>query len=408
MSEKKADLILFGGKVYTFDAAGTEPSAIAVSEGQILAVGSDDEIVKLAGPEARKMHLAGAVVLPGLIDSHFHAESVGQVSQMTFLYDARSVAEIVARLKEHAKKTSGLIIGRGGNFHPTSLAEGRLPTAADLDSVATDRPVMITDVNKTIVNSFVLRDIDTDDVPPGGEVPKDASGQPLGIFCYAAKAMTPIGGQGDVSVTDISQKKAILRGLECGARMGLTGVLDALGSLASIAALRAIDGERGLPIRVSVMPCLGKIELAGVTLGGIRPTDLEEIDASHGLNEGRLTFGPAKLLFDCMIMHRTALMYEPYVGHPDNLGMSWISEEVLQQQIDEAFDAGWPVGIHTTGARGTDIVASAIEKGIEKAGGAPGRCHLIHAYWTLDKPRRPGNRQSGKRSVACNNKSPLC
>jgi predicted amidohydrolase YtcJ len=78
-------------------------------------------------------------------------------------------------------------------------------------------------------------------------------------------------------------------------------------------------------------------------------------------------------------------MYEPYVGQPDNFGSSRVSEEELQRQIDEAFAAGWPVGVHTTGDRGIDIVASALKKGIEKVGQAPGRCHLIHVYFPREK-----------------------
>lgn len=372
MTDKTADLILFGGKVYTLDAAGTTATAIAVSKGQILAVGSDDQIEKLAGLGTRKIDLAGAIVLPGLIDSHIHVPGVGHMSEMAFLYDAWSIAEILDRLKEHAKKTTGAVGGRGGNFHETSLAEGRLPTAADLDSVATDRAVMITDVNKTIVNTLVLRDIDTNDIPPGGEVPKDASGKPLGIFLYAAKAMTPIIGPSD-SVSTILMEEAITRGLEAAARVGLTGVLDGGANRESIAAYRAIERERGLPIRASVMPL------------NVRPAELEKIGASAGLKEGRLTFGPIKLGFDRWIMHKTAMLYEPYVGQPDSFGRSRVTEEELQQQIDEVFSAGWPVGIHTTGDRGIDIVASAVEKGIEKAGQAPGRCHLIHVYLPREK-----------------------
>ncbi|MBC8446398.1 MAG: amidohydrolase [Chloroflexi bacterium] len=373
MTDKTADLILFGGKVYTLDAAGTTATAIAVSKGQILAVGSDEQVEKLAGSGARRVDLAGAVVLPGLIDSHIHIPFVGGRSEAAFLYDAWSVAEIIHRLRERAQQTSGAVIGVGGNFHRTSLAEGRLPTAVDLDRVATDRPVMITDVNKTIVNNIVLCNIDTDDVPPGGEVLKDSSGKPQGGFLYAAKQMTPLGGQGDVILADISTEEAIIRGLESAARLGLTGVLDAWADLETIAAFRAVERQRGLLIRVSAMPF------------DAAPSELEQVGITAGLNEGRLTIGPIKLLFDLFVMHKTALMYEPYVGQAGNFGMSQISQEELQRRIDEAFGAGWPVGIHTTGDRGIDIVASAVEKGIEKAGGPPGRCHLIHVYFPTDK-----------------------
>jgi len=387
MTDKIADLILSGGKVHTLDATGTTATAIAVQKGKILAVGSDDQTEKLAGPGARRINLAGATVVPGLIDSHIHISGVGQVSEMAFLFDAWSIAEIVDRLKEHAQKTPGTVVGRGGNFHKSSLAEGRLPTAADLDSVATDRPVIITDVNKTIVNSFVLRSIDPDDVPPGGEVPKDASGKPLGIFLYAAKMMTPLGGPA-ASVSDISTEEAIVRGLREAARLGHTGILDAIVNLESIAAYRAIEREQGLPIRASIMPRLrsatpGELKRMGPLT--VTMADLEQIGASAGLQEGRLTFGPIKLGFDRWIMHKSALMYEPYVGQENHFGSTGVPEEELQRQIDEAFGAGWPVGIHTTGDRGVDIVASAIEKGIEKVGQAPGRCHLIHVYYPTDK-----------------------
>lgn len=387
MSTKEADLVLLGGNVCTLDAASSRATAIAVGKGRILAVGSDTEIEKLADPDTQRIELGGAVVLPGLIDSHIHISGVGQVSEMAFLFDAWSIAEILERLKERAEKTSGPVVGRGGNFHETSLAEGRLPTAADLDKVAVDRPVMITDVNKTIVNSFVLRDIDIDDVPPGGEVPKDASGKSLGIFLYAAKIMTPLGGPA-ASGARISTKEAVIRGLEAAACMGLAGVVDAGINMEMIAAYRAIERERGLPIRASIMPRLRSATQAERERLGpkiVSMPDLKEIGASAGLQEGRLAFGPIKLGFDRWIMHRTALLYEPYVGQPDNFGRTGVPEEELQRQINEAFSAGWPVGIHTTGNRGVDIVASAIEKAADKVGEPSQHSHLIHVYFRADK-----------------------
>lgn len=398
MVDQNADVILLGGKVHTLDATGTVATAVAVSKGKILAVGSDDQVIRFADPTTRRMNLAGAVVLPGLIDSHIHVTDVGKVSDMAFLYDVRSVAEILDRLKQQANTTSGAVGGRGGNFHETSLAEGRLPTAADLDRVATDRPVMITDVNKTIVNTFALRNINTSTIPLGGEVPTDASGKPLGIFLYAAKGMTPLPGPSS-SVADITTEEAIVRGLQAAARMGLTSVLEPspVLDLESLAAYRTVARDQRLPIRVSVMPphvTATELKRIGIPIKplDVKPAELGEIGISPGLKEGLLSFGPIKMAYDSWIMHRTAMMYESYAGQPDNFGSSWISEEELQRKIDEAFDAGWPVGIHTTGDRGVDTVAAAIERGLEKVGQAPGRSHLIHVYWPREKALKIASR----------------
>jgi predicted amidohydrolase YtcJ len=103
------------------------------------------------------------------------------------------------------------------------------------------------------------------------------------------------------------------------------------------------------------------------------------------MTEGRLAFGPIKLFFDYYLMHRTALMYDPYIGQPDNRGRTSIPAEELERRIDGAFAAGWPVGIHTTGDHGIDLTTQALVRGMERAGGAPGRCHLIHAYFPSDE-----------------------
>jgi len=372
MTSSAADLILTNGKIYTLDAAGTIASAVAVADEQIKAVGSDEQIARLASPRTRRIDLAGAVVLPGIIDSHIHVAALGKVSDSAFLYDARSIAEIIERLREHAGRTSGAIIGRGGNFHESALAEGRLPVASDLDKVATDRAVMIIDVNKTIVNSYVLRGIDAAEVPPGGEVPTDSEGRPLGIFLYAAKKMTPLPGQSDTP-TEIPVEEAIRRGLDCCARLGITGVIDASVGADLIATYRALAQRSDLPIRVTALP--RRVSSADLAAMGIWPD----------LAEGRLAFGPIKLFFDGFIMHRTALMYEPYEGRPDNAGHSWIPQQELQEKIEEALDAGWPVAVHTTGDRGMDLVVAALQEAMAATGKPLGRSHLIHCYFPTQR-----------------------
>jgi len=370
---EKADLILTGGVVHTLDAAGTEATAVAVRGDTILAVGTDDEIERLAGQDAKRIPLAGATVVPGLVDSHLHVAAIGRMSRLALLFDARSIAEICDRLKEQAARTAGPVIGQGGNFHEASLAEGRLPTAADLDRVATDRPVMIGDVSKSIVNSFVLKGIDTRDVPQGGRVLESRSGRPLGIFLYAAKRMTPLAGQFAAGGEADPLPVAVEKGLRICAAFGLTGVLDGASGLDLIAAFRSLQERKALPIRVTMMPW------------ATTPRALDGIGASPGGREGRLTFGPIKVFSGCFIMHKTALMYEPYEGEPEHRGTVKLPLAEMQRQITEAFTGGWPVGIHLAGDREIDLAAAQIERGIAKAGGQPGRSHMIHAYFPREK-----------------------
>jgi predicted amidohydrolase YtcJ len=371
--EATPDLILLHGKVHTLDPNGGTATGVAIREGRIHTVGSDREMESLAGPETERLDLAGAVVVPGLIDSHCHIVSVGHTVDAVLLYDAWSIDEIIDRLREWGERHPGPILGRGGNFHETSLAEGRLPTAEDLDKVSAERPVMITDVNKTIVNSVALREIDVTDVPEGGEVLMDAAGKPTGVFLYAAKRMTQLAAQGSAIVADISTEEAIVRGLESAAQLGLTGIVNPGTNLDEIAAFRAVAKEGRLPIRADIMP------------RGVTPDELSDAGVTYGMREGWLTLAPIKLGYDRWVMHKTALLYDPYVGEPDNFGITRVSAEELQRRINAAFAAGWPVGIHATGDRGIDVVASAIETGYEEVGEPCGRCHLVHVYFPTKK-----------------------
>ena len=205
---------------------------------------------------------------------------------------------------------------------------------------------MITDVNKSIVNSLVLSDIDTGDVPPGGEVPLGSDGRPLGIFFYAAKRMTPLGGQADTP-SEMSLEQAILKGLEFCARLGITGVVAASSTPEEIAVYGRLASQNELPLRVTALPRMTPIELSA-------------LGAAPGLEQGLFTFGPIKLVYDAFVMHKTALMYEPFEGEPENVGRLAVEREAFDRRLKEAIAGGWPVAIHTTGDRVMDETVDAL------------------------------------------------
>ena len=104
-NELCADLIVTGGKIVTLDPAETIAQAVAVRDGKILKVGSDDDVQARAGAETIRISAGGKLVVPGLIDGHAHMAREGLKDVLPSLSGCRSVADILDRIRELAKVT---------------------------------------------------------------------------------------------------------------------------------------------------------------------------------------------------------------------------------------------------------------------------------------------------------------
>lgn len=386
------DQILTNGRILTRPPSTARAEAVAVSKGRIAAVGTNVEVLALKGEGTAVWDLQGRTVIPGLIDTHMHPIALGRVLGDVDLYHAASIAEIVERLSERAAHTppDRAVVGRAACLDEAALAEGRLPTCQDLDRVSADRPVMIADVNKTIVNSAVLRQMDlapgTPD-PPHGRIGRDPrTGEPNGIFFFAAKSLTPLGAQSG-SGEDLPPEQALIRAQEACLRVGLTSVIDGSASLEAIRAWQALQRSGELRLRATLMPPIRLLQ---------RPRELEECGIAYGAREGRLSVGPLKIFFDPFVMHKTALMYDPYEGEPDNRGYATMEVGQLRGYLQQAVAARWPVGIHTTGDRGIDLVSESLADTLSQAGPLLGPSHLIHVYFPTEQAlQRLGQWQVG-------------
>src|SRR6185437_4196772 len=154
-----ADLVIWGGPIYTAVDARPKVEAVAVSHGRIAFAGGRAGARALVGPKTKVIDLAGAALFPGFTDSHAHLGEIGDRELTLNLEGSKSAAEVTQRLKAYLAehKPTGVVVGRG--WIETGWPEGRFLQKGDLDAVAPDIPVLLTraDGHALTANSAALR-----------------------------------------------------------------------------------------------------------------------------------------------------------------------------------------------------------------------------------------------------------
>ena len=196
------DTILHSGKVITVDPADSLQQAIAIRGKHILAVGSNEEILQLAGTQSRMLDLQGHTVIPGIVDIHAHLDREGLKTIYPTLEGLGSISAILQRVKELVDRSRTgewvvtMPVGDPPNYAdiPQSLAEGRFPNRHDLDAISPDNPVYIKGIwtpwnvppSVSIANSAALQlaGINRDTQSPDSTVTieRDETGEPTGVF----------------------------------------------------------------------------------------------------------------------------------------------------------------------------------------------------------------------------------
>ena len=231
-----ADLILHNGRITTLDRQKPEASAAAIRDGRFLAVGTESEVMALAGPATQRIDLKGRRVIPGLIDSHMHIIRGGLNYNMELRWDGvRSLADAMRMLKEQVDRTPAPQWVRVvGGFTEHQFAEKRLPTLDEVNAVSPDTPVFILHLyDRAVLNAAALRAVgytrETPD-PSGGEIQRDAQGNPTGLLIarpnatilYATLSKGP-------KLPPEYQKNSTRHFMREVNRLGVTGVIDAGG-----------------------------------------------------------------------------------------------------------------------------------------------------------------------------------
>jgi predicted amidohydrolase YtcJ len=231
-----ADVILHHALIVTLDKSRPTASAVAVKDGKFLAVGDDADIMVFAGPATKVVDLKGKRVLPGLIDNHTHVIRGGLNYNMELRWDGvRSLADALDMLRRQVAITPAPQWVRVvGGFTEHQFIEKRLPTLDDINAIAPDTPVFLLHLyDRALLNGAALRAVgytkDTPE-PPGGEITRDAKGNPTGLLLAKPNAgilyATLAKGPKLPLEYQINSTRHFMRELN---RLGVTGVIDAGG-----------------------------------------------------------------------------------------------------------------------------------------------------------------------------------
>lgn len=230
------DLILHNGRFTTLDRSNPTATAVAIQDGLFLEVGSDSEIMALAGAGTKIVDLKGKRVLPGLIDNHTHVVRGGLNYNMELRWDGvRSLSDAMDMLKRQVAITPAPQWVRVvGGFTEHQFAEKRLPTIEEINAIAPDTPVFLLHLyDRALLNGAALRAVgysrDTPN-PPGGEITRDANGNPTGMLLAKPNAgiLYSTLAKGPKLPLDyqVNSTRHFMRELN---RLGVTGVIDAGG-----------------------------------------------------------------------------------------------------------------------------------------------------------------------------------
>jgi predicted amidohydrolase YtcJ len=332
--------ILFNGNIHTVDSASPHAEAIAIAGGRFLAVGTNDEIRRLATARTKKLDLGGKTVVPGFIDTHSHPASSGLRHLREVDCDLRSIAQIQAAIAKRAAETPPGEWVLGFKYDDTKTAERRPLTRQDLDRVAGNHPVAISHRggHSLYVNSLALEKADINDKtldPAGGRFDRDSAGKLTG--CVRELARDPLNRKivKEYSRADRQEGVSIISKML--ARTGITSVHDTGGTPGDLRAYQ--DAREAGELKVRVYCFIGNAHIAKMIAAGVRT----------GLGDEWVRVGGMKLVCDGSISERTARLSQPYIGRPDDFGILVMDEAELYRYARQAHEAGWQIGTHCNG-----------------------------------------------------------
>ncbi len=317
-----ADRVYRNGVIFTADGRNATAEALAIRDGRIVYVGSNQGLAAFVGGATAVVDLKGKFLMPGLIDGHMHPLEAGAVLLKCSLnYESLTVAEMQRRIQScldgEASKEPDAWLEVVSWFQESMRPAGVKTSRATLDALKTKRPIIVVSSfgHTALVNSRALAlakfTASTPD-PVGGKIWRDAAGEPTGLLEDAAYEPFSAFLPKPTAEENIAAAKAALKAMS---KQGVTSFLDAAAPAESIAAFAQVRKAGGLTGRAHFAPVISPSE-AGDLPGAVARV----VALAKQYDEGTIGVAPgitvrnAKLFLDGVIAAPalTGAMREPY------------------------------------------------------------------------------------------------
>jgi predicted amidohydrolase YtcJ len=361
LAQQTADIIFVNGDIYTGAVLSYMPGskaptpqrvqALAVRDGRIIAVGSNNEVRKLHGKTTRTVDLQGRFVMPGFNDAHLHLASAGFEKLNVNLVGTKSLDEMKARVADRVRTAAPgeWILGRGWDH--TMWAGQKLPTRQDLDSVTAGHPAYFVRVDGhiAIANSAALKTAGITKetkLPVGGSVDFE-NGELTGIIRESAQQLViekippPLAAQ---------RRRALELAFADAVAHGITSVQDN-SPWEDFLVMEDMERQGDLPIRVTEW------------LNFKDPIETLQVHrAHHTQTDPMLHTGMLKGFMDGSLGSRTAALLQPYSDDPKNTGLPQFDQETLDRLTRERVLAGFQIGFHAIGDNGVEMALHSFQE----------------------------------------------
>ena len=364
LAQAPPDTIYYNGAILTV-AAQPSAQAVAIRGDRFTAVGSNAEVLKTAGPQTRKIDLAGKCIVPGIVETHVHpiGAALSEIDGPVPVVHSIKELQDYLRAQDHKLPKGKLIFVP--KVYSTRLTDHRYPTRYELDEAAPDREVVADNGYAAVINSALLKKLNiTRDTPQpaNGRIEKDAKGEPTGLILGAPQLLKSV--RSSREVTDKDRLWALRSMLAKYNSVGITSIIDRSEGPEGFRAYQHLHEAGELTARSYVT----YIIQAQGTPADVRK-QIEAIPFVTGWGDNWLRVGNLKTVADGGILIGTAYLREPYGPNtkiygfidPQYRGVLSVPRENLFEMAKTAAELGWQMTAHTTGGGATDILLDAYE-----------------------------------------------